>query len=179
MINIAVSKDCSRAESLIAKCLKEKGFDVRKTEEGLYVQSSSDKHKLSSVVMDRNCSYTQLSLFPENPLISNVFEFIELNYRQNIGLKDVATAVGYSSAYLTHLLKRRTGTTVNNLIIERRISEAGRLLIETEDSIEKIAEKVGYQSTNHFYRQFRKRHNSTPRKWRVEQDRLRFIALAT
>jgi AraC-like DNA-binding protein len=101
--------------------------------------------------------------------LREVFEFIELNYHQNIRLKEVAQAVGYSSAYLTDLVRKLTGKTVNNWIIERRIAQASTLLLETEDSIEQIALDVGYQNINHFYCQFRDRYKNTPRAWREVQ----------
>jgi AraC-like DNA-binding protein len=109
------------------------------------------------------------SIFPSIPRLRDIFEFIELNYHQSIKLKEVAQAVGYSSAYLTDLVRKMTGKTVNNWIIERRIAEARRLLLETEDSIEKIAFKIGYQNLNHFYSQFRNYHKNTPRAWRKRQ----------
>ncbi|MGB3536365.1 MAG: AraC family transcriptional regulator [Microcoleaceae cyanobacterium] len=116
-------------------------------------------------------SNTPRSIFPSIPRLGDIFEFIELNYHQSIKLKEVAQAVGYSSAYLTDLVRRLTGKTVNNWIIERRITEARRLLLETEYSVEQIAFKIGYQNLNHFYAQFRKYHKNTPRSWRKGQQR--------
>ena len=98
-----------------------------------------------------------------------VFDFIELNYHQNIKSKEVAQTVGYSSAYLTDLVKRMTGKTVNEWIIERRVAQAKYLLLETDKSIESIAFEIGYQNLNHFYRQFRIYCCKTPRAWREEQ----------
>ena len=92
-----------------------------------------------------------------------------MNYRQSIRLKEVAQAVGYSSAYLTDLVRKLTGKTVNNWIVERRIAEAGTLLLETDYSVEEIALKVGYQNINHFYCQFRNYYKNTPRSWREIQ----------
>ncbi|EAW36441.1 AraC family transcriptional regulator [Lyngbya sp. PCC 8106] len=109
------------------------------------------------------------SIFPSIPRLRDIFEFIELNYHQSIKLKEVAQAVGYSSAYLTDLVRRLTGKTVNNWIVERRIAEARRLLLETDNSIEKIAFKIGYQNLNHFYSQFRNYHHNTPHAWRKRQ----------
>ncbi|MEB3278789.1 MAG: AraC family transcriptional regulator [Lyngbya sp.] len=114
-------------------------------------------------------SNTPQSIFPSIPRLREIFEFIELNYHQSIKLKEVAQAVGYSSAYLTDLVRRLTGKTVNNWIVERRIAEARRLLLETDNSIEKIAFKIGYQNLNHFYSQFRNYHNKTPQAWRKRQ----------
>ncbi len=98
-----------------------------------------------------------------------VFEFIELNYHQSITLKEVAQAVGYSSAYLTTLVRKLTGKTVNNWIVERRIAAATTLLLETNDTVEKIVLDVGYQNINHFYLQFRNYYRTTPLKWREKQ----------
>ncbi|MDJ0726409.1 MAG: AraC family transcriptional regulator [Prochloraceae cyanobacterium] len=98
-----------------------------------------------------------------------VFDFIELNYDQSIRLKEVAQAVGYSSAYLTDLVRKLTGKTVNNWIVERRIAAAKTLLLETNYTVEQISLDVGYQNINHFYRQFRNYQQTTPQRWRQKQ----------
>ncbi len=106
------------------------------------------------------------SIFPSNPKLNEVFQFIEANYQQPITLSDVAQAVGYSSAYLTDLVRRQTGKTVNQWIVERRISEARRLLLDTNQTGNEIALSVGYQNEGHFFRQFRQYHGTTPQVWR-------------
>jgi YesN/AraC family two-component response regulator len=109
------------------------------------------------------------SFFPRNPELSEVFDFIEAHYHQSIGLIDVAEAVGYSPAYLTDLVKRRTGQTVNRWIIKRRMAAAEALLEDTNQSVEQIAETVGYLNPGHFFRQFRQYHGTTPQAWRNRQ----------
>jgi len=109
------------------------------------------------------------SIFPACPQLREVFDFIEANYHQPITLKDVAKAAGYSSAYLTDLVRRQTGKTVNLWIIERRMTEACSLLRETDQSVDGIAETVGYLTTAHFFRQFRQYHGTTPQAWRNAQ----------
>lgn len=114
-------------------------------------------------------SNTQASIFPSISRLCEVFEFIELNYHQPISLKEVAQSVGYSAAYLTDLVRRLTGKTVNDWIIERRIAQASILLLSTNNSVNQIALQVGYQNINHFYCQFRNYHSTTPRTWREAQ----------
>lgn len=106
------------------------------------------------------------SIFPTNPNLSEVFQFIEANYQQPITLCDVAQAVGYSPAYLTDLVRRQTGKTVNQWIVERRMEEVCRLLVETNQTANEIALSVGYQNDGHFFRQFRQYHGTTPQVWR-------------
>ena len=103
-----------------------------------------------------------------NPQLQEIFDYIEAHYHESISLIDVATAVGYTSAYLTVFVKRQTGTTINRWIIKRRLAAAEELLKQTNKSIEQIAEEVGYLNPGHFFRQFRKYVGTTPRVWRKE-----------
>jgi YesN/AraC family two-component response regulator len=109
---------------------------------------------------------TAESFFPCLPHLEQVFSFIEANYSQGITLNDVAQAVGYSPAYLTNLVGKQTGKTINRWIIERRMVAACYLLQETDKSIENIAREIGYQDPCHFSRQFRQHWQTTPQKWR-------------
>ena len=101
-----------------------------------------------------------------NPQLQGIFDYIEAHYHESISLIDVATAVGYSSAYLTDFVKRQTGTTINRWIIKRRLAAAEELLKDTTYSIEKIAEEIGYLNPGHFFRQFRQYIGTTPKAWR-------------
>ena len=102
-----------------------------------------------------------------HPLLPDVFRFIEENYHRQISLCDVAKAVNRSSAYLTDLVRRKTGRTVVNWIIEYRMTAARRLLLSTTYTVEQISEALGYLNTEHFIRQFRQLHGTTPRAWKI------------
>ena len=161
---VSINDENPEIEKFLIKYLKTAGFKVIKQQNGsIHIQATRQKASNTTEIKKIN---PQKFIFPYIPKLRKVFEFIELNYHQSIRLKEVAQAVGYSSAYLTDLVRRMTGKTVNGWIIERRIAEAKRLLLETEDSIEQIAVKVGYQSINHFYCQFRHCNQNTPRAWR-------------
>jgi AraC-like DNA-binding protein/quercetin dioxygenase-like cupin family protein len=105
------------------------------------------------------------------PLLKQVFHFIDAHYREPIGLSEVARTVGRSPAYLTDLVRRETGRTVVSWIIDRRMAEARRLLLETDYTVQKVAETLGYLDSGHFIRQFRQCHGNTPQTWRVSQSR--------
>ena len=105
-------------------------------------------------------------LFNSCSQLETVYEFIATHYQESISLRDVAKHLGFSSAYLTQLVKTHTGEPINKWIIKRRVTAARSLLLETEQSVEKIAEAVGYQSINHFFRQFRQYYGTSPKAWR-------------
>ena len=102
-------------------------------------------------------------------LLASVFCFIQENYQNGISLCDVAKVVGRSPTYLTDLMRRETGQTVLNWIIEYRLSEARRLLLSTNESVEQIAKLLGYPDTGYFIRQFRKHVGVPPKTWKQSQ----------
>ncbi|BAY85587.1 transcriptional regulator [Calothrix parasitica NIES-267] len=167
MINVLVKDENPQTKNLLIRCLEKAGFEVISKKNGLISFRFADR-EFSNTTESKE-SNTSKYIFPSIPRLRKVFEFIEFNYYQNIGLKEVAQSVGYSSAYLTNLVRRLSGKTVNNWIIERRIAEARRLLLETNHSIERIAFDVGYQNMNHFYYQFRNYYKNTPGAWRETQ----------
>ncbi|MEO1672090.1 MAG: response regulator [Cyanobacteria bacterium J06631_2] len=97
---------------------------------------------------------------------SKVFEFIEANFNRPLELKEVASSLGYSSAYLTNLVRQKTGRTIKQWIIERRMYEARQLLLDTDKAIAQIATNTGYLDTSYFIRQFKQLHGTSPNLWR-------------
>jgi AraC-like DNA-binding protein len=121
------------------------------------------------VAQSLSSSFNSESIFPSVPQLQAVFDFIEANYHQGITLSDVAVAVGYSPAYLTNRVAKKTGETVNGWIVKRRMAAARPLLRNTNQTIDQIAIALGYQNTCHFSRQFRQHHGLSPKIWRKQQ----------
>jgi len=104
--------------------------------------------------------------FQDQPLLTQVFELIDARYAEPISLADVASTVGRSSPYLTTFVRRLTGRTVVEWIIERRMAEARRLLLQTDANLSTICRQIGYRDTNGFIRLFRRIYGMTPGDWR-------------
>jgi AraC-like DNA-binding protein len=86
-----------------------------------------------------------------------------------LSLAEVADAVRRTPAYLTTAVKQATGRTVVSWIVEGRLAEARRRLIETDEYVDVIAGRVGYADPSHFVRLFRRHHGVTPAAWRARQ----------
>ena len=102
----------------------------------------------------------------DEPLLAEVFGFIEERYREPISLKDVARAVSLTRGHLTTVVRRKTGRTVQEWIAERRMAEARRLLVETNLAVEEVGRRVGYGDPGYFVRFFGRAHSVTPLGWR-------------
>lgn len=99
-------------------------------------------------------------------LLARVFDVIDERYREPLSTRDVAAAVALSPGYLTTLVRRRTGRTVLDWILERRMAAARRLLLCTDLSAEAIAGQVGFGEAAYFNRRFRAHHGLSPGRWR-------------
>jgi AraC family transcriptional regulator, transcriptional activator of pobA len=102
----------------------------------------------------------------DEPLLAAVFGFIEAHFHEPISLKDVASAVGLTPGHLTTSVRRKTGRTVQDWIVERRMAQARRLLAETDLTVSEVGSRVGYADPAYFTRSFRHVHGTTPLRWR-------------
>ena len=100
------------------------------------------------------------------PLLAQVFDFIERHYQERISLRDVAAAVNMSNGHLTTIVRRKTGRPVQEWITERRMAQARRLLAETDLTVAEVGRRVGYTDPVYFVRSFRRAHGTTPLQWR-------------
>jgi len=100
------------------------------------------------------------------PLLADVFAVIERRHSEALSLRDVARELAMTPGYLTTIVRRRTGRTVQEWITERRMAEARDLLSETGLPISEVARVVGMPDPGYFSRVFRRMHGTSPRQWR-------------
>lgn len=105
------------------------------------------------------------------PRLAEVFDVIDERYAERLSLRDVAREVGMTPGYLTTLVRRRTGRTVQDWILQRRMDQACRLLSGTDLSIAEIARRTGLSDPAYFSRQFRRTFGVSPRAWRTTAPR--------
>ncbi|HET8672836.1 MAG TPA: AraC family transcriptional regulator [Thermoleophilaceae bacterium] len=102
----------------------------------------------------------------DEPLLAEVFGIIEARYRERLSLADVASALSLTPGHLTTVVRRKTGRTVQDWILERRLAEARRLLVETDWTVAEVGRSAGYPDPVYFSRCFRRAHGTTPLRWR-------------
>lgn len=100
------------------------------------------------------------------PLLAEVFAVIERRYPEALSLRDVAREVSVSAGHLTTTVRRRTGRTVQEWIVDRRMVQARRLLAGTTLPIKEVGERVGYPDAGYFARVFGGVHGVSPSAWR-------------
>ncbi len=101
------------------------------------------------------------------PLLAEVFAVIERRYPEALSLRDVAREVSVSAGHLTTVVRRRTGRTVQEWIVDRRMVQARRLLAGTGLPVGEVGRRVGYPDPGYFTRVFGGVHGVSPSQWRA------------
>ena len=109
-----------------------------------------------------------LEAIAQEPVLRKAFMFIGAHFREAIGLREVAASTEYSPSYLTHVMRVKTGKTVQQWILDYKLDEAKRMLSTTDASVQQIASSLGYSDANYFHRQFRQAEGMSPQTWRQE-----------
>ena len=98
--------------------------------------------------------------------LDSIKQYIDANYLTNISLDQLSANFFINKFYLTRAFKERYGTTINNYILEKRITRSKELLRFSDDSIEDIAVACGIKDPNYFSRVFKKIEGITPKEYK-------------
>ena len=111
-------------------------------------------------------------LLPSEPTTScsNVSELVKdyINHHisEDISLEQLSQNLCYSTAYLSRLIKKSTGQTFSELLQNLRMQKAQELLTTTDDKVNVVASKAGYNDISYFISMFKKKTGVTPTEYR-------------
>lgn len=91
-----------------------------------------------------------------NTRINEIVAYINERYYTDLTLEGTAKTFYMNPSYLSRLFKTATGFNFNEYLNKYRIKEANNLLITTSKSITEIAGAVGYNSSTHFCKTFKR-----------------------
>ncbi len=102
-------------------------------------------------------------------------QFIADNYSRPITLEDVANKLSISERQLQRIFAERSGLSFSKYLEDLRLSHVCQDLMNSSESVQGIALKHGFMSSNYLYYVFRKRFGMTPGQYRSEgQEKLNY-----
>jgi len=91
---------------------------------------------------------------------------LEQDFARHHDAAHYADALGVPPAALSRALSQVTGRATKDLITERVMLEAARLLRFTDLTVGEVARRVGYDDPLYFSRAFKRRHGDSPQSYR-------------
>lgn len=119
---------------------------------------------------------TLLAILEQNPEVLTIFrkisiptkanleEFMEYNYKTQLGLKELAKQSGRSLATFYRDFSEKFNETPHNWILNRRLAEAHTLLTQSNKIASQIYSELGFKDLAHFSKVFKKRYGIPPSK---------------
>ena len=99
-------------------------------------------------------------------MIEEVKDYIREHYMEELSIRQLANIACVSPDYFSHLFKNETRQNYKEFLVSVRLQHATRLLLETDDRVSEVAEKVGYNSTRTFVDAFKKEYSISPMEYR-------------
>jgi AraC-like DNA-binding protein len=106
----------------------------------------------------------------DNQLMQEIATYIYNNFDKKITLDDIARRFSISRSYLSKKFKMTTGFGFKEYLVNVRVQNACRLLLETNESITDIAFECGFNDSNYFGDAFRRIKGVSPNKYRKNKE---------
>lgn len=101
-----------------------------------------------------------------NPVMEKVQKYIDKNYREPLTLEKVAKHAGLCPNYFCRFFKLRTGKTLYEYLIQKRMQAALWKLRNSDEKIFSIAYESGFNDLSYFNRLFKKMIACPPGEYR-------------
>ena len=95
-------------------------------------------------------------------------QYIKKHYNENLSINGLAELYNMSPNYFSSVFKKELNRSAVNYITEVRMEKAREYLKDTGLSVIEIAESVGYEDSQYFFRVFKKTTGVTPLQYRQQ-----------
>lgn len=112
-------------------------------------------------------SRTQQQLSSSKDFSMNLQYYVQAHLHKTLTLDVVARKMFLSRAQFTRVVRRETGKSFNQFLVEQRITKAKNLLRESDWTVDAISIFVGFHSPSYFNTVFKRHTGKTPVQYRV------------
>ncbi len=99
--------------------------------------------------------------------LKQVDDFIQSNLANAMPVEAIATSLGLSAGFFSRAFKAATGKSPHDYILDRRISRARALIVQTDLELARVATECGFASQAHMTTQMKRRLSITPARLRM------------
>lgn len=101
--------------------------------------------------------------------LRRIVDYLDAHLPQRVKLAHLADIADLSQAHFSRAFKTSTGMAPYQWQLDARIRRAQTLLLESDASLDRVAEETGFADAVHFGRTFRKLTGVTPAAWRRDR----------
>lgn len=120
-------------------------------------------------------SFAKVDISSESRRVLKVKEYISHHYKEEIRLEELSELVGMTPSAFSRFFKLSTGKNLSEYIVDVRLGNATRKLVDTTDAISEICYTCGFNTLSNFNRLFRKRKGCNPTEFRERYQKTKVL----
>jgi AraC-like DNA-binding protein len=152
-------------QTLIHDC-RDRSPHARLSARGAFLRLIAEALRLADELPAESKTASPPALPGEETRASKVISFIDANLNKRLTLPKLAAVAHLSPIYFAKLFHRQTGMAPMAYVRMQRVEEAKRMLLSSDETVERIAEAVGFEDPFHFSRIFRRLTGQAPSAYR-------------
>ena len=129
----------------------------------LHVLSTSNNMQLLS-----GATFSNINKSYNSRRVEKVVDYLNQHFDKQISLATVANLANMTQVSFSRFFKQHTGNSFIDNLLEIRLGQASRLLIDTHLPISQIAFNCGFNNISNFNRIFKKKKGCTPKAFRED-----------
>ena len=130
---------------------------------------SGNLYKLCAAILMHNQSSTSVVHKKSALQIEKALELVYYHYAEDLSIEKAASVTGYGKSVFCKNFKRFTGMSFHAFLNNYRISTACYLLLETDMTVDAVANAVGFKDAKSFSRVFKESTECPPSQYRKKQ----------
>ena len=92
--------------------------------------------------------------------------YIDAHYQEEIHRDQLAELVFLNTDYMSRIFKKEKGISISTYILQKRVDEAKKLLVQSNLPINTVSLYVGYSNFSYFTKMFKENTGYTPLEYR-------------
>ncbi len=102
--------------------------------------------------------------------LQSAYDYLQAHFCEDISIQDLAKSYGYTPPRFIAIFNKHYGAPPKNIILQRRISKAQQLLLQSDLSVGEISLACGYEDALYFSRIFSKYCGVSPAQFRKNEN---------
>lgn len=135
--------------------------------EEIKTQQLSDPFTVSSKTFELLCLLCNINQNQIGSTVEKAKEYMQSHFDEGIGIAEVSTYLNISQSHLSRQFIHETGQKPIDYLTKIRIEQSVELLVNTEKSIDEIAQLCGFSCGNYFNKVFKKYIHISPNRFRL------------
>jgi AraC-like DNA-binding protein len=123
----------------------------------------------SYIMEERPKVDTKKTEYPGELYVRYALEYMMNHYSEKMKIDDLADIIGISRSYFTGIFKKEVKMSPQEYLINLRLEKAAALLRSSEESVQTIAQKSGYEDSLSFSKVFKQKYGMSPKMFRAEK----------